>query len=330
MESFIAVDCMLNVDKDFMKQTQNSTPLILTAGSTYLDIDAYACIVAMTELLRLKGENAVAYSSAPCNYSVCRSLAKDGQIERELPCDLDVSDAKYIILDVSDPVFLTDSVPLDRVIGIYDHHVGFEDFWKDRIGDDAHIEFIGAAATLVFREWKLCGIHEKMTRATALLLIAAILDNTLDLTSSNTTDEDVEAFKELCRMADVGDDFRAAYFSEVQSSVEADLENALFGDIKTVRDNTVLPPRMAQLSVWDAGSILARLPEIRTWFEDNTDGWLINVIDIKDRCSYFVCEDIRYQEKIEDVFGVRFDSGFARSDAPYLRKQIIKKTISRN
>ena len=38
----------------------HTEPVIITAGSNYLDIDAYACCVAMQELLRLQGKKAVA------------------------------------------------------------------------------------------------------------------------------------------------------------------------------------------------------------------------------------------------------------------------------
>jgi hypothetical protein len=133
--------------KENMKQTEN--PVLITAGSTYLDIDAYACAVAMAELLRLQGVRAFAYSQAPCNYSVCGSLTAKGQILRELPADVSEQEASYIIVDVSDPEFLKSSVPLERVVEVYDHHVGFEGYWRERIGDGAHIEFIGAAATLI-------------------------------------------------------------------------------------------------------------------------------------------------------------------------------------
>ncbi len=303
-------------------------PFILTAGSTYLDIDAYACSVAMAELMRMKGENAIAFSEAPCNYSVCASLIEEGQIVNLLPSNYDAETAKYIIVDVSDPEFLKDSVPLDRVIEVYDHHVGFEEYWKSRIGENSHIEFIGAAATLIYREWKKAGWQDKMTRSTALLLIAAILDNTLNLTSSNTTQEDIEAFNELCKKENIGKDWCAAYFSEVQIGVEADLKNALFSDIKSVRDNAVLPQRVSQLCVWDATRILEKLPEIRGWFKESGDSWMINVIDIKLGCSYFVCDDMHCQKEIERVFCVTFEEGVAKLPISYLRKEIIKKTIS--
>ena len=152
------------------------------------------------------------------------------------------------------------------------------------------------------------------------------MDNTLNLTSSNTTSADVEAFEALCKKENIDEEWCAAYFSEVQESVEADLKNALFGDIKTVRDNVVLPTRMAQISVWNTESILSKLPEIRRWFADIEDSWMINVIDIKHRCCYFVCDDEWGQKKIEKVFGVCFDGGVAKSSTPYLRKEIIKKT----
>lgn len=313
-----------------MVTSNNEQPVILTAGSTYLDIDAYACCVAMAELLYLQGKNAIAYSTAPCNYSVCNSLIEKEHIDHHLPQDFSAEDVKYIIVDVSDPEFLKDSVPLEQVIEVYDHHVGFEEYWTNRIGEGAHIEFIGAAATLIYREWKRAGLQEQMSRSTTLLLIAAILDNTLNLTSSNTTKEDIEVFQALCHKENIDETWCANYFSEVQKSVEADLENALFGDIKTIHGNDILPPKVAQLCVWDADSILVRLSEIRGWFANSTESWMINIIDIKHRCSYFVCDDGKCQRGLEKNFDIRFESGVARTPVSYLRKEIIKRTRRKN
>lgn len=310
---------------EIMKQMKNS--IVITAGSTYLDIDAYACMVAMAELLKLQGKNAIAYSQAPYNYSVCQFLVGEGQVARELPSNFGDTDAKYIIVDVSDPEFLKSSVPLDRVVAVYDHHVGFEEYWTSRIENGAHIEFIGAAATLIYREWERVQLTDEMTRSTAMLLIAAILDNTLNLTSSNTTEEDILCFQRLCVYANVGDEFRVLYFSEVQKNIENDLRNALFGDIKTIRDNAILPPRVAQLCVWNTERIFAKLPQIRSWFIQPDEAWMINIIDLAQNCSFFVCDDISCQKKIERVFNIHFEAGVAKTIAPYLRKQIIKKTL---
>lgn len=298
---------------------------VITAGSTYLDIDAYACSIAMKELLELKGEYAIAYSKAPYNYSVCDFLIEEGQMLKTLPSNFSEEEFKYIIVDVSDPDYIKDSVPLDKVVEVYDHHVGFEDYWNSRIGDKSHIEFIGAAATLIYRKWKQAGLQDKISRSTALLLIAAILDNTLNLTSSNTTEEDIEVFRELCRRENIGEEWCAGYFSEVQANVEADLRNALFNDLKVIQDNRILPPCFAQLCVWDAQHILNRLLEIRQWISDKPDSWMINVIDMKERCSYFICDDVYHQNQLEKVFNIHFETGVAKLPVSYLRKEIIKK-----
>lgn len=304
----------------------NMKCIIVTAGSNYLDIDAYACMVSMMELLRLQDHDAIAWSPAAHNYSICPFLIEEGQILQELPSKDWESNARYMIVDVSDPEYLKKSIPLENVVAVYDHHVGFEEYWTSRIGENAKIEFIGAAATLIYREWKKAGLEKRMSVNTARLLIAAILDNTLNLTSSNTTPEDIEAFHGLCAHGNVNAQWCAAYFSEVQESVEADLYNALCNDLKSVRDNPVLPEKVAQLCVWDADRILHRLPEIRSWLDGY---WMLNMIDMQRQCSYFVCDDAQYQEKISRYFSVHFENGIAKTPIPYLRKEIIKKTLSK-
>ena len=301
---------------------------IITAGASYLDIDAYACMVAMAELLRLLGDDAVTYSPAVWNYSVVSSLVTDGQILRKLPDPAWEDCARYIIVDVSDPEYLAKSVPLNRIVAVYDHHVGFEDYWRERIGDNAKIEFIGAAATLIYREWRRAGLEAQMKPDTARLLAAAILDNTLNLTSANTTEEDRCVYRELCALAGLGEDWPSHYFSEVQRTVEADLRNALLGDLKTVRNNPVLPPLVAQLCVWDAASVLGRLTEIRNWFRELPDSWMINIIELKHQRNHFVCDDAQYQKRIAPVFQVHFADGSAITERTYLRKELIKKTYN--
>ena len=309
------------------KKEKNSDYTIITAGSTYLDIDAYACSIALAELLKLKGQNTIAYSYAPCNYSVYKSRISEEQLLTTLPDDCNADTGKYLIVDVSDPEYLGKNVPLNNVSAVYDHHVGFEAYWTSRIGEGAHIEFIGAAATLIYREWKKAGLQSKMTGSTAKLLIAAILDNTLNLTSSVTTQEDIDAFHELCAREKIGNEWCVAYFTEVQDSIESDLKNALFGDVKRIHDNPILPSYMGQIAIWNVDSILERVCEIRRWFDNRYDSWMLNIVDIHHNCNYFVCDSTEHQKKIEKTFDVRFEAGIAKTPVSYLRKEIIKKTI---
>ncbi len=312
-------------EKRISQEKNAAIPIIVTAGSTYLDIDAYACCVAMNELLKLKGENSIAYSGAPCNYSVCDSLVVKGQIEKTLPPKYNLKASKFVVVDVSDPNYLSEAIPLNQIIEIYDHHYGFEGYWHLRLGDNSHIENVGAAATLIYRKWKEYGMESKITHSTALLLIAAILDNTLNLTSSITTQEDIVAFDELCQKENVGKDWRSAYFTEVQMNVERDLKNALLNDIKNVSNQSILPSKIAQVCVWDTQSILNRKQEICYWFRNAFDDWMINIVDIKNQNSYFLCDDSIYQQTIEKIFGVCFKLGVAKCKTSWLRKEIIKR-----
>lgn len=297
--------------------------LFITAGSSYLDIDAYACCIALAELLHIAGKNVIAYSKALCNYSVCESLQQKTKINKIITSDYENS--QYIIVDVSDPDYIKDSVPLEKVIAVYDHHVGFEDYWKNRIGDNAHIEFVGAAATLIYREWQKHNLVEKMSTSTAELMVAAILDNTLNLTSSNTTDEDRQAFYKLCKHANIDVEWCNSYFSEVQCSIENDLRNAIFKDMKHMQDTSVLPSRVAQLSIWNAENLFDRLSEIRSWFSESPENWMINIIDIQNNCSFFVCDDKMVQKNLERIFDIVFSNGIAKTRRALLRKEIIKQ-----
>lgn len=308
------------------KPVASNQSIIVTAGSNYLDIDAYACCIAMQELLTLKGEKVIAYSPAPYNYSICDFLVEEERLVTALPAEFQRENVGYMIVDVSDPDYIQNTAILDRVVAVYDHHVGFEEYWTSRIGENSHIEFIGAAATLIYREWQKAGLQDKMSRSTALLLIAAILDNTLNLTSPITTSEDIDVFEVLCKKENIDADWCASYFSKVQEAVEKDLQNALLHDLKRVSNPKVLPSRVAQLCVWNGDNLFRRLPEIRQWLA-GTDSWLLNVIDIHQNCSYFVCDDDEYQRKIEIIFDVCFKEGIAKTTVPYLRKEIIKKCI---
>lgn len=307
-------------------RTEDKHYFIITAGSSYLDIDAYACCIALAELKTLKGEHAIAYSKANCNYSVCESLKKESQINDSiLP---EYLNSQYIVVDVSDPNFIKDSIPLDQVVEVYDHHVGYEDYWKNRIGNNSHIEFIGAAVTLIYREWKKYNLVDKMNVSTAKLMVAAILDNTLNLTASNTTDEDRQAFYKLCIHANIDVEWCNSYFSEVQCSIENDLRNAIFKDIKHMQDTSVLPSRVAQLSIWNAENLFDRLSAIRSWFSESPESWMINIIDIQNNCSFFVCDDKMVQKNLERIFDIVFSNGIAKTRRALLRKEIIKQVNS--
>lgn len=102
--------------------------IVVTSGSKYIDIDAYASCLAYRDLLRLQGREAVAVSTATLNESITEHLLS-------LPSYLDTyspsDDDQFIILDVSNPEFFDKIVRPNSIIEVIDHHAGFEHLWQD-------------------------------------------------------------------------------------------------------------------------------------------------------------------------------------------------------
>lgn len=297
---------------------------IVTAGSEFLDIDAYACMVALAELLNKNGEQAVAVSTAPWNDSVTPVLRALGQapLTTYQPTPEDV----FMLVDISEPAFFDKIVNPEKVVAVIDHHVGFERYWQDKIGDGANIDFIGAACTLVYEEWVKAGKIAEMSQATAQLLLAGILDNTLNFNASITTERDHVAYRALLPIAEVDELWVANYFQDCQGSIEADLRSAIKNDTKTIFDTTKLPKTFAQLVLWNANEfIVTRKDEIIEILDSMNADWMLNLIAIEEGYSYFLAKNPETQAKIGTLMDVKFVDDIAVTDRLYLRKEILKK-----
>src|SRR6185312_8394536 len=112
---------------------------VISSGAPFIDIDAYACIVAYHELLQLLGIESVGASTSVLNESITAAL-------RALPVRIQVGykpadDDQYVVMDLSDPADFDPVIQPDRVVEIFDHHVGFEEYWQEKLGQHCHIEF---------------------------------------------------------------------------------------------------------------------------------------------------------------------------------------------
>lgn len=300
---------------------------IITSGDSYIDIDAYACAVAYAELLQRQGVDACAYTSAVLNESISKTVRGwSAPILRDL---LPTKQDTFVIVDLSDPKYVDRVVDLSRVEEVIDHHVGFEDYWRDRIGEAARIEFIGAACTLVFEGWKKAGLLHKMSQISARLLVCGILDNTLNFGANVTTERDVAAYNALLPIAQLPEDWPAQYFTECESSIIVDPVNALQNDMKTVMFKT-FPDAVSigQMTVWDARKVLSdNHRQISTEFGAAYSDWFVNAISISDKKSYFVASTADLREWLRELLGVQFSGKIGFTDHSWLRKEIIKRDM---
>ncbi len=301
---------------------------IVTTGMGYVDIDAYGGCVAYAELLQMQGIDAVAISTSPLNESVSRTVRSwNAPFETEYHL---AADDTFVVIDVSDPDHFDKIVDLDNVQGVIDHHPGFEEFWQNRIGDGARIEFIGAACTLVYECWVNAGLLEKISTTSARLLICGILDNTLDFNAGVNTRRDVDAYSALLALADLPENWTAQYFTECQEAILNDASAALQNDTKSLvfKSYSVNPMRVGQLVVWEGAQVITKhLDTMRSAFMGAQSDWFINIVSIGEKKNYFVADSTAVQDWLSKLFSVQFEGSVAHTNHLLLRKEIIKQDI---
>jgi len=303
---------------------------VVTSGSAYVDIDAYAGAVAYAELLQAQGQEAKAASTAPFNESISKSVrAWQAPLDTQYtPSESDT----FNLVDVSDPAYFDKIVDIARVDEVIDHHLGFEQHWQDRIGDRANIEFIGAACTLVYERWETAGLLREMSVLSARLLICAILDNTLNFGAKVTTPRDTKAYEALLAKADLPDDWTAQYFTECQEAILQNPVEAISNDTKTLPFKSFKQPIcFGQLVVWDVSQVLAvHQKDLQTALAGKNSNWFMNLVCVGERKSYFVTDNPAVQAWLSKLISVEFDGSVAVADRMWLRKEVIKQDIDKS
>ena len=297
--------------------------VVLTVGNSYIDIDGYASCIAYRELLKLQGIEAKFVTNAVYNYSVTNSLL-------DLAYSIDQYEVNkndsFIMIDLSNRDFFPDFVKEENVIELIDHHTGFEKYWKDKLGSKAVIEPIGAVATIVFERYEQYNLLEKVGKDIAKLLMAAILDNTLNFTAEITSERDKRAFNKLQEIT--GDiNFADSYFRECQSTIEANLEEAIVNDLKFQVTNEYLPEMIGQLTIWDIDRLKNKKDEIKKIMNSKGKEWIINVICLKDNTSYIICSNDRIKHSIKELFECYSNEEIVEIRPARLRKEIMAKSL---
>lgn len=293
--------------------------IMITAGKKYIDIDAYAGIFAYKHLLENLGYTVYAYNTAIENESVA-PIIKEMNLQFDsvtiLPTD------KFIVLDVSNPDFFSEVVSLENIVEIIDHHTGFEDYWKEREVNTC-IEFIGSICTIIYERYVKYHKESLLNECLCKLLIAGILDNTLNLKASITTDRDRIAVQNLKRIGHIGDNWGFDYFKSCYQDLEFHLKDCIERDIKIEHVSDYLPNVFGQLIVLDIKTIFDNLNIVKDTFSPY-DAWIFNVMSLGDGKSYLFFCGTDIKERLEILFQQKIEGNYLILDSFLLRKQIMK------
>lgn len=297
--------------------------VVVTSGKKYIDIDAYASCIAYAKLLNLKGIRAKAISTAKLNESITSSLIKlTPKLDEYKPNKED----EYIIIDVSNKDYFDTIVKEEKIIEIIDHHVGYEEYWENKLKDKVQIEFIGSVATIIVELYEKENLTEEISKDLAMLLISAILDNTLNLKAKITTQRDIRAYKKLEKIIN-DETYAEKYFKECQLEINSNLREAIENDTKIEKINSILPPVFAQLTIWDKNDILQNKQVIYETLNNIEARWMLNLICLKDGKSYLIVKNSEVQNNIQMLFHKQFENEIMKLDNVWLRKEIIKLSL---
>lgn len=298
----------------------------LPVVGSYADIDAYASILAYTDLLNQRGKSAQDYIPIAPNYSVPSDL-RLAELENRT-FNLQPND-QVIILDVSDPDAIAKFVSDEQILELIDHHPGYEEYWRERIGDKAIIEQIGAVATSIFEWWGECWDYDKMSPEIAKLLLGAILDNTLNFNANITTARDRQAADKLTKIANTTlGDFTAWYFSSVSDTVTENLKTSLSQDCKDITIPGI--PHMvtfAQLTLWNSKVIPSKITEIIKIMSSISSNWIASIICISEGKNYILTSSNLLESYFTNLLDLKKQNDYLVSKHLYLRKEIISKML---
>ena len=300
--------------------------IVITVGKSYIDIDGYASSIAYRELLKIKGIESRFVSNAVLNYSITDSL-------RNIPYNIDDysinSNDKYIILDLSDKSYFSLFVDENKIVEIIDHHPGFKDYWYKKLGNNAIIEPIGSVATIIIEKYIQDNLLDKMDKNIAKLLMAAILDNTLNFTANITTNRDKIAYKRLEEITNEYD-YASKYFSECQKYIENNLKQSIDNDIKFQKISDYLPKVLGQLTIWNIDKLLKKRDLINQIMNNYDNEWILNIISLSNNTSYIIYSNEETKNKLKQILNCYEKDEFLIKTPAILRKEIMNYALIKN
>lgn len=293
------------------------------------DLDGVAASYAYSEFLQKSGQIA--------NYSF------EGKPKKEVTivCDLfNISltscspnkENSFVVVDTNTIKDFPSFVEINNVIEIIDHHVPSQDTPKFS-SIKVQIELIGAVATLIAE--KFYQNHIPISRNSAILLYYAIISNSINLHSRNTSQKDIEMVKWLSSQCNEIQEQYIKQIFEAKSLIDPNnLREEMEAEYTLEIGNKKLI--IAQLEVVDAMSFFSiRKIAIQNILnsileEKQLDYIFLNCIDILNGYSILYTPFSKTEDYIKNYFEGVFENGQLILNPLFMRKEIIKLLKEKN
>lgn len=295
--------------------------IIITAGTEYIDIDTLACAFAYRELqglMNIKADIVLPRKQTPTVPNIFKELEYNtslGAIEQQ--------DMQYVLVDISDPEHIDHRIDKKKIIKIFDHHLGHEDFWQNLIGDKYIIQRVGACATLIWEEFIQLGLSAKISEQSADLLYTAIISNSLNLLSSTTSEKDRKALNDLKEYISLGSNWAQKYFKEIEDYTNKHPDQALRSETK-VGDINGRSVALPQIEIWDGKNFIKKFEtKIHHYLDNLTSQYAFLIVpSILDRKTYFIPKDSGSEKLLSKILKIGKRGKILLVDFVIQRKEI--------
>tara|TARA_R110001583_G_scaffold173897_2_gene328011 strand:- start:6944 stop:7903 length:960 start_codon:yes stop_codon:yes gene_type:complete len=308
---------------------KSNEKIVVTSGSAYVDIDVLACSISYVSLLQLLGKDAIAVHSGPFNETIPNYIRGwDFTFQKKIPTNSKIN--KFVLVDVSDPLYFEDFVSNNDIIEIYDHHFGFEKFWFSKLNSASKIEHVGACATLIWEEFINANMEKHIEPTNANLLYIAIKANTLNLKANITSLRDKAAIEQLEKYIDLPVDWLSKYYNEIERSVISNVEVAISKDLKKTQFNNY-NYTIGQLELWDTEKFfqtndIFNLIKLGLNIDiEQPDRWFLIISDVKQGYNYIVTDNKLTQILLSKILDISFDGWIAKTNSLWMRKEVLRE-----
>ncbi len=287
------------------------------------DLDGVAGAVAYSEFLNKNGKQAVAGIIGEPHDEAKYVLDRFA-----IPYPLRLQNAdgydEIVLVDASDLNGLEGKIDPKKIVEIIDHRKFHE--LKAFPNAQAQIELVGAAATLVAERFMQSGTA--ISKESAILVLAAIISNTLNFKGTVTTDRDRDAAAWLNETAQLDKNFWKEMFEAKSDLSGQKLAERIKSDYASF-DINGKKVNIAQLEIIGGKKLLdERKPEILEILDQIKrqsvlDIIFLNLIELEEGKNYLVAEGPETRQLLEKTLDVRFDGDVAVRDELIMRKQIV-------
>jgi inorganic pyrophosphatase/exopolyphosphatase len=148
----------------------------------------------------------------------------------------------------------------ERIAEVYDHRYGHQDYWAEKLGENAHVEMVGSCGTLIWEEYIKRNKSDQISLVSAKLLLASVVSNNLAMKSELTTPRDISAYNELLKITGLDETWVSSYYFEQEASLLSNFKEYVEADTKII-DTRFGDVAIGQLEIWNGDSFIEQRSE---------------------------------------------------------------------